>query len=332
MSFLRTLPVPSTTVDIFASLSHIVYTLIHFLSVECLEEIKERIQAREGKMDAEIGRQVFVWLVWNSVSLLAWSLAVATLSLPCFSSLLLSHLHRNVQLDLIREAEGKSNWAGDQILHMGTGLVLRPNWPWGQATKTENMWTTNCLLCCEYFWNDVSVCLWAWLEEGNEAGRQDVNVSLRWQQQHSHTLTCVWHKQSGESVSLPFFLLCSLDVRADIKFLSTSSRWGPPFLSLRLKALQENRCLSQTYTSVFLLFLQISVSPPPLSFPCSPPLRFMTVYAKWQFLLSLLACGWPKQINKSTRTHINSQTVCAHPTSTEQDERWGENVICGKRK
>lgn len=29
-------------------------------------------------------------------------------------SLLLSHLHRNVQLDLIREAEGKSNWAWDQ--------------------------------------------------------------------------------------------------------------------------------------------------------------------------------------------------------------------------
>lgn len=41
---------------------------------------------------------------------------------PLLFSLHLSHLHRNVQLALIREAEGKSKWARDQKLPYGDRL------------------------------------------------------------------------------------------------------------------------------------------------------------------------------------------------------------------
>lgn len=113
MSLLRTLPFPSSTDDIFASLSHIVYTLIHFSNVECFEEMKERPEAREGKMDGERGRQVCVTCLEQCVAACLKFGSSSSLP-PLFFSLLVSHLHRNVQLDLIREAEGKSNWAWDQ--------------------------------------------------------------------------------------------------------------------------------------------------------------------------------------------------------------------------
>lgn len=112
MSFLKTLPFPSSTDDIFAPLSHIVHTLIHFSSVECLEERRDRGEGGE-KMDGERGGQVCATRLEQCVATCLKFGSSSPLP-PLFFSLLLSHLHRNVQLDLIREAEGKSNWAWDQ--------------------------------------------------------------------------------------------------------------------------------------------------------------------------------------------------------------------------
>lgn len=201
---------------------------------------------------------------------------------------------------------------------MGTGLVLRPNWPQGQATKTASMRMRNCLLRCGYFCLYVSGRVWVRLEEGNEAGFECVPQVAATAQSHTDL------NKVGRVFPMPltpssFFLLCCSGIRADIKFLSTSSRWRLPLpVSAPRGAAAKSLSLPQTcYTSVSLLFHQISVSLPSLGLiPVPLPLRFTTVYAKWQFLLSSPACGWPKQINKSMRTHINSQTVCARPACT----------------
>lgn len=127
MSFLKTLPILSAKDDIFASLSYLVYTLIHFSS---MEEMKERIEAREGKIDGERGGQICVTCLKQCLKF-----GNSSSFPPLFFSLHLSHLHRNVQLALIREAEGKSNWARDQKLPYGDRLGPATLLTQRQATK-----------------------------------------------------------------------------------------------------------------------------------------------------------------------------------------------------
>lgn len=100
---------------------------------------------------------------------------------PLFFSLLLSHLHRKVQLALIREAEGKSNWAWDQKHPYGDRLSPATLLTQRQATKTINDFLNESL----YFRNglcNVYECEWQgagrmlnqtdlysiWCEEGAE--------------------------------------------------------------------------------------------------------------------------------------------------------------------
>lgn len=74
-----------------------------------------------------------------------------------------------------------------------------------------------------------------------------------------------------------------------------------------------NLCLLCSFTSSYSLFCFSSLA---LVFSSPSLLLFTTVYAKRRFVLSLLACGWPKKKNKPRRTHIHSRAVCARPTST----------------
>lgn len=81
---------------------------------------------------------------------------------------------------------------GPKNLHMGTGLVLRPNRPRGQATKTVSEFVKEesvyiCVIVSLY----VCECDSRRGEWGLAGSGEDVNVSLRWQQQHSHTQACV---------------------------------------------------------------------------------------------------------------------------------------------
>lgn len=63
-----------------------------------------------------------------------------------------------------------------------------------------------------------------------------------------------------------------------------------------------------TLGSCLPLFFQLFSSLPSLvSAPCSPLMPFSTVYAEWQFLLYLPACGWLKQINVRGHTFIHKQ-------------------------
>lgn len=74
-------------------------------------------EAREGKMDG--GRRGQVCATCRERCLM---FGVSFSFPPLFFSLHLSHLHRNVQLALIRKAEGKSKWARDQKLPYGDRL------------------------------------------------------------------------------------------------------------------------------------------------------------------------------------------------------------------
>lgn len=88
-------------------------------------EVMKKTIAAEGEMDAEIERQVCVTCQEQCVAACLKFGSSYALS-PSILSLLLSHLHRNVQLDLIREAKGK--------IKLGVG----PNDSiWGQAWSCD---------------------------------------------------------------------------------------------------------------------------------------------------------------------------------------------------
>lgn len=147
--------------------------------------------------------------------------------------------------------------------------------------------------------------------------REDVNVSLRWQVTHRLVFDMKKVERVFPVPQLPPPPSCCWDVRAAIKFLSNSRR-GMGHICRRCAPRPTVTVFSKHAKPLFSFCSSNSF----LSFPflClllyPPPSHFMTVYAKWRFLLSSPACGWLKQINKSMRTHIHSQVVCAHPTST----------------
>lgn len=67
-----------------------------------------------------------------------------------------------------------------------------------QQRQSVSLWKR----VCSYVCNRVSVCERDLRRGVRLAGsREDVNVSLRWQQQHSRTQTCVWHEEGGDSIS-----------------------------------------------------------------------------------------------------------------------------------
>lgn len=156
---------------------------------------------------------------------------------------------------------------------------------------------------------------WGW-----RGSREDVNVSLRWQQQHSRTQTCVWHEEGGESISYPTipassFSCCTVQtLEPALNFCrqAPGGKWATFAVAVPPGLAGESLSFSNMLTPLSSFCSSSFFLPPlPLSSLFSPPSCFMTVYAKWRFLLSSPTCGLPKQINKSMRTHtfIHKQSV-----------------------
>lgn len=164
----------------------------------------ERMDGAEGGKDmGERRRQACVTCLEQCVAACLKFGSSYTLPLLLLS-LLLFHLHRNVQLDLIREAEGKSNRAWDQKPIWGQAWSCDLiNLGGRQQRQSVSLWKKVCLYLCNRV--SVSVLYECDSKRGMRlvGSMEDVNVSLRWQQQHSRTQTCVWHEEGGESISYP---------------------------------------------------------------------------------------------------------------------------------
>lgn len=324
MSFLKTWPFPFSTNDVSASPSHIVHARTPFSNLQWVEVMKRKNKSlvAEGEPEGKQGRQVCV----TCLELCMFG------SSSNFPPLIPPHLHRNVQLDLIREAQGEIK------------LGVRPKYSiWGQAWSCDLIdprgrqqrqsvsifWWKRASLC---LCNHVSLCVWVCWEEEWE-GKEDVNASLRWQQQHSHTQTCVWHQEGVESISCPTtpfsssFSCCAVQT---LKAALNPCQQAPggegatPAVPLPPGLAWDSLSFPKRAAPLlFLLLLPLFFG---LTFAllfcslASPPPCFMTVYVNWRLLLSSPACGSPKQINKfmrtHIRTHIHSQTACAHHTGT----------------
>lgn len=159
---------------------------------------------------------------------------------PLFFSLLLSHLHRKVQLALIREAEGKSNWARDQKHPYGDRLSPATLLTQRKATKTINEFLNEILYFCNGLCN-VYEC--GWQGAGRMLSHTDLCVtrrrwgSISWATTPSTAFSCFSGVRTAvppgpKSLSLPN--LCLLFVPFDSFYPSLPSVFSfPPSLAFR---------------------------------------------------------------------------------------------------